>query len=126
MGNITVTMDRDADITVFTAGGDVRAEDVKSAIHQFYKGTVTKNVLWDFCACDLSGISSADVRSIAEIPRKHYDSRRGGRTAIVAAKDLSFGLSRMYEQYTEAQDMPFETRTFYSREDAMEWVAAAR
>jgi hypothetical protein len=48
--------------------------------------------------------------------------RTGGKTAIVAPADITFGLIRMYEFVTDVQDLAFETRTFRSATEADEWL----
>ena len=45
--------------------------------------------------------------------------------AIVAASDLTYGMSRMYEMM-RGDDVPEEIRVFHSHDEAMRWLAGRR
>jgi len=49
-------------------------------------------------------------------------SRQGGKTAVVAPKDLVYGLARMFQIMSDTDDFPFETRVFRSYEEAEQWL----
>ena len=122
MDNINVHVDTQNDLAVHTVVGDVSADEVQNSIRKFYEGTVTNRVLWDFTNGAMSGISSSEVQRIAYYPRKHAHKRNGGKAAIVAPKEVTYGLSRMYELLTELRELPFETRAFRTPEEAYEWL----
>jgi len=123
MGNILKKVDSRGALTVYTVVGKVTADEVSRAIQNFYDGNITLNVLWDLLKSDLSGLSSSDIHSVVLSPRKCADLRTAGKTAIVASADITYGISQMYALETEMQNLPFETRTFRTREKAFEWLS---
>jgi hypothetical protein len=59
----------------------------------------------------------AGVAAAADVPGQH------SKLAIVAPKDLYFGLGRMYESFRECIPRTTkETNVFHSREEAEEWL----
>jgi len=126
MNNISKLVDHQANLTVYIVSGEVSLEDIKTEIQRFYEGNITKDVLWDLSECDVSKVTFKDIQNLAYIPRKHYKTRTGGKTAIVAHRDITYGLSRVYASLTELQALPFETKSFRSIKEAREWLAANR
>jgi hypothetical protein len=122
MGSIGIRVDSQADLTVYTMVGRASAEQVRDVILKFYDGNVTLNVLWDLSKSDVSHLTSSEIHTVAQTPRRFSNIRSGGKTAIVAPADITFGLTRMYEFLTGVQDLPFETRTFRSTTEAYEWL----
>jgi len=122
MGNINVYFDSEKDLTSFTVIGEVGVEEVRNMIQNFYDGTITKNVIWDLSESNLANLTSSEIYSIAHTPRKYAHKRAGGKTAIVAPSDITFGLTRMYELMTELQNLPFKTQPFKKLEEAHKWL----
>jgi len=114
VGSIKVDQDGERDLTVFTAEGVIRAEDVERAVETFYRDAVTLNVLWDITGADVSRIEGSDIEKVVHLSVAHGETRAGGKTAVVATEDLTFGLSRVYEMLKEAQNPPFRTSVFRS------------
>jgi len=77
--------------------------------------------LVDFLGADSLDLSIDEIRLIAEqdtlvaaiVPK-------GTIVAVVAGKDLAFGLARMWEAF--AGDTEWETKTFRSRSHAQSWI----
>ena len=63
------------------------------------------------------------MKDIALVAMQLAPSRFGGRTAIVATSDFTFGLGRMYEAFAEFTDLGFELKIFRSRNEAEIWLA---
>jgi hypothetical protein len=122
MSTISKHVDPDANITVYTVEGRIHADEIVDEITRFYKGDVTLNVLWDLSNSDVKDLTADQVRTIAHIPREKADKRKGGKTAIVAPVDMTFGLSRMYGSLTESNGYPFETHIFRHLTDACTWL----
>lgn len=71
------------DITVQRVHGDVTAKMISAAIRDFYAGTPTPHVVWDFSRGGVGALSPADVQKLADLTRPMAPSRGGGRTAFV-------------------------------------------
>ena len=123
MENIEKRTDENAQLTIYTANGNISGEEVKKAIEDFYEhGPITRNVLWDVSQALLVDLSAEDVRQIAHVPRQSLASRKGGKTAV-APSDLAFGLSRMYQASSQPEALPFEVQVFRDSEAAHKWLA---
>jgi len=66
-------------LTVFTAEGVIRAEDVERAVETFYRDAVTLNVLWDITGADVSRIEGSDIEKIVHLSVAHGETRAGGK-----------------------------------------------
>lgn len=122
MGNIQKQVDSQKDLTVYTVLGKISAGQVRRVILKFYEDDVTMKVLWDLSKSDVSSITASEIQGVAFTSRKFASKRKGGKTAIVASENLTFGLTRMYELLTNAQDLPFETQAFRTTEEAYHWL----
>ncbi len=122
MENIHVRIDPESDLTVYRVIGQVTGDDVSRIIKEFYDNHITRNVLWDLSESDVSKLSADDVFRVAHTPRKRAEMRIGGKTAIVAPTDITFGLTRMYEFMTEVQSFSFTTQTFRTTQEAYQWL----
>jgi len=126
MGVITRSFEQESDLTVFTVVGEVNAEQVLAEILAFLKEQPTQLVLWDITAGSLAGIPNVDLRRIVERAKKYTRRRKGGHTAIVCSTVVDYGLSRMFQTFTELLQVPFEISVSRDIKSAREWLAAAR
>ena len=77
--------------------------------------------------CDLSGVTDVDVPSIEVAQLAKQDTQAAGANpsmliALVAGRDLTYGLARMWETYASSPTL--ETMVFRSRPEAEEWIRA--
>ena len=76
--------------------------------------------LWDFRGCT-SDLNYKKIEQIKQYITDHYDpSWSHTITAIVADRDLIYGLSRMYEIITE--HIPTKVNIFRDMEEAQNWL----
>ena len=67
-------------------------------------------------------VSAASVRDVARRVSHHVASRlEEGKLAVIAPRDLLFGMARMYEMLRD--DSPVEVRVFRERDEAESWLA---
>jgi hypothetical protein len=111
-----------SDLTIFTVIGQVTHDEIKEVINEFYEGVTSKNVLWDLNRGNFELISNEEIQDLVNIPRSQYLARKGGKTAIVAGKDLAYGMARIYEARSRTDPVPFETRIFRTIEEANQWL----
>lgn len=79
-------------------------------------------ILWDLTKADLAGLSTDEVKGLAQRTRQISDVRKGGKTALVFDKALEYGIGRMFEAYSDIADMPFEFKAFQNIDEAREWL----
>ena len=83
--------------------------DIVAATHNYSRR------LWDFSA----GVHFSN-QQIQEIASKGRLWPAPARVAYLASDDLSFGLSRMYQVYSEREQ--FETLVFRNKQEALNWL----
>ena len=124
MGVITVTVDKSLDLTINTAGEEIEYEEIRARIEAFYRGMVTKHVMWDFSHVKTFNLSAEEIERLAEFTsRMGKGSRRGGCNVIVTRRELIFGFSRMFAAYAEFSESDQKNGIFPSREAAFKWIA---
>lgn len=115
------SIDEGRDLTVFCIEGELSFEEQMEALRQFYEGTPTRNVVWDFRRLEGSRISSGQLREIISFIKWHGKKRPAGKTALVAATDLDFGLSRMSQAYADYEKVPWPIESFRTMDEALAW-----
>ncbi len=122
MGTISAKYETEKDLTIVTVEGVISADDLLEWGNSYYEGQITSLILWDVTKADLSGLQSDKLRKIAEIMSRISEARRGGKTAFVYDNPLEFGIGRMFQAYSEMEDMPFQVQSFRSFHEARKWL----
>ncbi len=122
MGTISAKYETEKDLTIVTVEGVISADDLLDWGNSYYEGQITSLILWDVTKADLSGLQSDKLRKIAEIMSRISEARRGGKTAFVYDNPLEFGIGRMFQAYSEMEDMPFQVQSFRSFHEARKWL----
>jgi hypothetical protein len=121
---IEITHDFERDLTIHVVTGRATEEDMFGALEAFYASKFTRLLLWDMSETDLRQVQievlQRFVRRAAELGAR----RAGGKTAVVAATALQYGMARMSEAFAEIESTPYEFRAFKSREAALAWLLA--
>jgi hypothetical protein len=120
---LSVRIDPDTRVVWATGSGNLtRAEILEGLV-----GMVGDPLFEPGCAqlCDLRDVTGVEVagRELRQIVAEAsaLGSRLGsGKLAIVAERPVVYGLSRMYEVFTE--DLGIEAKTFRDRDEAMKWL----
>lgn len=122
MGEIKTTIDRSRDLTVNTAKGVLKVEEILSATKGYLAENPTGKVLWDFLDADGSDISSAEIQKFFEILSTHPNVSKQRKVAFVVSRDLGYGLLRMSEAYAKIESIPAEYHITPSLEEAIQWL----
>jgi hypothetical protein len=77
--------------------------------------------LVDFTGADLTGLPTSDIRAIAQRPGGLGPTAGPLAIAVVAPRDLEYGLARMWE--TLAEERPIDAAVFRTRALALAWLA---
>jgi hypothetical protein len=121
---ISISYDRARDLTVFTAAGELTYAEQLAALHDFYDGNPTANVLWDFRSIEGNRISTDELNKIIVFIKKRENKRPHGKTALVSTSDLDFGMSRVSQAYADIHELPWQLRAFRSMDEALKWLHA--
>jgi hypothetical protein len=122
LATINVVVHQEWDLTERIVVGELTITDVMTELQRFYGGTITRRVLWDISAATFNMINSVDVEQISAAVAPLVKTRVGGRSAVVAASDLSFGFSRMYQAYREINLVDLPYKSFRARQEAIDWL----
>jgi len=120
---ILSTEDMKRNLTIYTCKGQISVDEIKKKVKSFYEGTPSRNVIWDFTEADLSSITADEIRALASGVKKLAHSREGGKTAIVAPEDISYGFGRMYQIFAEIYAQIADIGVFRSKLEAERWLS---
>ncbi len=122
---VAVTFDADSGIWVFELSGVVTPAEIRAAYDRMRRTPdfdPRAPRLWDARQTTSSQhYGSADLRHIS----RETGSDVPHRVAIVVARDVDFGLARMYEAFAEADQQLAETFVFRDLGEALAWLGAA-
>jgi hypothetical protein len=120
---IRSTVDVKKNLTIFAFRGQLSADELMKTVKSFYADTPTRNVVWDYSESDLSSLRLHDIQALVNVVKEIAHSREGGKSAIVAPKDASYGIGRMYQSLAEIHGEVFTTEVFRSRTEAEGWLS---
>ncbi len=110
------------EMTVKKVSGSATAHEIIRNIVNFYSIHPTLYMLWDLSEASLELLTSEDLRRIADIVQLYAHLRNGGKTAIVAPRDLEYWISKALLTKDNICDIPFEIEVFRKISDAEEWL----
>ncbi len=122
MGTIHTRIDRDHELTINTAEGPLVIDDIIAAVTKYLEDESTLKVLWDFRRADGATIQLEDLIQLQDIVRRKAAGKAKRQVAIVVARDLGFGISRMAGSQAEIAGIQVEYFVTRSLEDAMAWL----
>lgn len=102
--------------------GELSLADVLEEITEFFSGPITKRVLWDISQATILLTSPEEIQRVAAAVAQASHRRAGGKSAVVAASDLAFGYSRMYQAYREMHNINMSYMSFRTRQEALDWL----
>ena len=97
-------------------------EEIWEQTYSFFNGNPSKLVLWDFTDGTAKSVSSESLDQIVKRCEDIQNRIESGKGAIVAPKDIGFGLSRMFQAFSEYGNFPFQVGVFRDIETAKEWL----
>jgi len=103
--------------------GDATLDKILKAAEEVYSEeyiTKQKYQIIDFTECTSFQLSSDDMRAIVEVDLKVSKSNPGLIIAIIAPKDIAFGMSRVYEAY--ADETGFRIKVFRDKKESQLWI----
>ena len=122
MAKIDVKIDEKKNLTVFTATAPLSSQEICDELDRYFSGRYTRLILWDLTRAKNPSWSDADIKKAAQKVKQYSHLRKGGKTAYVVAGDLDFGISRMYQAYTDMENVEFEIKIFRDINKAVQWL----
>ena len=111
------TVEMVGDITVVRYINNPKIDDLRMSIDEVAAIRPSGLRLYDFSQGGFN-LATPELAEIADYARKKFSPP--SRVAIVAPKDLSFGISRIYEAIRQQEGMELEI--FRSEQKALKWL----
>ncbi|MCM8542586.1 MAG: hypothetical protein NE328_20135 [Lentisphaeraceae bacterium] len=111
-------------VLVLEASGDLNLELSKAMIDAEVEMLLKHpeaSILYDQSSSTADEISGDDIFAISEYSGRLSELLTGKKLAVVLRDDLSFGLGRMWQSFTEV-NAPFEIKLFRCPKEAMKWI----
>ena len=119
---ISLAWDAERRLWRLTAADSFTLGEVVEMIEQTdWKGA--RLYLWDFRTLSRGPASSDELRQAAELVGRRRALWPGSRSAIVVARDVDFGLARMFQVFAEGMGVDYQV--FREVETALEWLEAS-
>jgi hypothetical protein len=122
---VHTAIDAAAGVITHTVVGDLGIDDVQQAfalrttLPDFKPGM---RVLWDLCQANASRLSTDEIRQIAQRNKSQVKKAGVGyKVAFVAPRDIEYGLSRMFEMFSD--ETPVQIRVFRTTDEARRWLS---
>jgi hypothetical protein len=77
-------------------------------------------VLWDCRNASIAALSNERIERLIEHNFQHQEARGSGMSAIVASRDLDYGIGRIFQAY--ADGLPWDTMVFRDLDSALNWL----
>lgn len=113
--------------TVLHCEGEIHADDFMKANERLYSegsGSASRFQIVDLIDVTMTDVSAEELRRIAGQDKQAVKTRGRVAIAVVASKDLAFGLSRVWQAYAENPQVV--TQIFRDRPSAREWILRTR
>lgn len=119
---VSVNLDSKSGILVGTCSGPLKLADAQAGATGVWERPEWggKPIVWDFRAAELE-FSLLEVRQLAQFVLERRPPRPPSRMALVASRDVDFGLARMFEAFRE-DDRLTEVHVFREIDDAISWA----
>jgi len=122
--SIETRIDTDAGVAVHRVEGEIDLDQIRQAWENLMQNPdfdPALNVLWDLSGCSRAVINAQDIKRIRDETAAILEYRQPGyRVALLATRDLYFGLCRMFEAH--ASDLPIDVKVFRDRDAAWGWL----
>ena len=121
---ITYQLKPDENLVILVHVGAVTDDEFMSFYKALFEDTrfdVLFNMLVDLRQAESSVRGAGTLKESAEFMRRQYVSTTARpKIAVVASEDISFGLARMYEMFSE--EVPWEFEVFRAVDAALAWL----
>jgi len=121
----SMRIEPDAGIVIGTCSGALGLDDAREGAMAVWGNPnwSGKPVVWDFRSAILD-VQAPEVREIARFVLDRQPSSPPPKVAFVIARDVDFGLARMFEVFR--QHPSTEVRTFRDYDEAVSWARTGR
>jgi len=114
-------------LTTFICSGNLKLQEIRDAVKDLYEHDATPYLVWDFSQAisteaDYKALSDWRSAIPSDLP---LELHKNGKTAVIAPKDVMYGIARIAESLFEPV-IPHKIRVFRSEAAALEWLFKER
>lgn len=118
-------IDPAGNLVSMTCTGAITMTDIRDAFLEMLDDPAFRpgaNMLWDFRTIEKGAATEEEIVDLVSMVKENQPRRGSGyKVALLADKDLFYGLTRMYQAYSGS--LPFEVMAFRSMDEASQWLA---
>ncbi|UCG84820.1 MAG: hypothetical protein JSW71_12760 [Gemmatimonadota bacterium] len=125
MSAVALSADPSGKMAVMTLCGALGTKDVDAAVGLLCRSAHCRpgvGIIWDLQRAEIDMTPREVITTVRYLA--HRPGARGSRHAVVAARDLDYGLARAAQAYAEAW-LEAEFMVFRDRGDAERWLEEA-
>ena len=109
-------------LIIFTVVGGITYAEIFNHTHTYLTNKPSKLTLCDFTSGNLLDLSPQDMKKIISMGGFVLERIEHGKAAIVTSKVHDYGLSRMFQVFSEIDNFPLEIEVFRDMKSARKWL----
>jgi len=124
---LVTSIDTKAGLAIHTITGELSLEDVMKAMVNLFTNPEFRPdmaILVDISDGSAETLSQEDIDEFVNLTRAMGEKRGSGRSAILAAKDLDYGIGRIIQALLD--DTTRDLRVFRDRDVCLQWLLEPR
>jgi hypothetical protein len=115
-------IDTEKDLTIYKVNGELSNEELLRLNNELFIGQSTEKIIFDFRNGSLKNISTGVFKQKIISSKSRAEKRKEIKVAIIAKKDIDFGMGRMYAAYVEMEDIGVTISVFRTQSEALQWL----
>ena len=115
-------IDAEKDLTIYKVNGELSNEELLRLNNELFMGQSTEKIIFDFRNGSLKNISTGVFKQKIKGSKSRAEKRKEIKVAIIAKKDIDFGMGRMYAAYVEMEDIGVTISVFRIQSEALQWL----
>ena len=101
-----------------------RFQDMVKSLFEHDKWKLGSHILIDHTELDSGFLTTNDIQAIANLCAEYRAFFGKGKIAIVVARDLEYGMIRMWQAFMNSKVWDMSDKLFKSRDEAIAWIIA--
>ena len=122
MARVDKHIEAEKDLTIYKVNGGLSAGELLRLNNELLTGQSTEKIIFDFMNGSLKNISSEVFKQEIIGSKSRTEKRKEIKVAIIAKKDIDFGMGRMYAAYIEMEDIGVNISVFRTQSEALNWL----
>ena len=115
-------IDAEKDLIIYNVNGELSNEELLRLNNELFMGQSTEKIIFDFRNGSLKNISTGVFKQKIISSKSRTEKRKEIKVAIIAKKDIDFGMGRMYAAYVEMEDIGVTISVFRTQSEALQWL----